>query len=261
MPKKKNPVKTAENAKRTAKQVKKTAEVTVKASKKVVQATKKAVEYTAKAVKVSVKAVISACKAVVAAVKGIVAAIAAGGWIAVLIIAIVVIAGLVIGSIVAIFMPQENEETPLYVVQTLDREFLEKRDKLISDKSYDTYECRGKTADDNEVIAVYLVKVNFDKDSKDPAITMSEKNKAILCEVYYKMNRLSTATEECREWEKVVTIDENRKEIITYEEKITTCYVVTIESYTPEEMADIYGFTTEQRDMLQAILYEVLPAL
>ncbi len=256
-----NPAKTAEKSAKVAKKAAKAAKETAKASKRAAEAAKKAAEYTAKAAQATVKAVIAACKAVVAAVKGIVAAIAAGGWVAVvIIIVIVVVAGLVIATFNGAFIPSDDGTTPLYEVQNIEREFLDRRDALIYEIPHDTYEIVGNPADDQEVIAVYLAKVNFDKDSLDPGVKMTEENIAELRRIYFDMNRLYTVEEERRELQYVTGTDENGEETETVIERITTCLVVTIEPYSVEEMADRYNFTAEQREALNIILYEAPPA-
>ena len=100
-------VKTAEHtakasiktSQQTAKAAQKTAQATVKASQKAAQAAKATAKATANAVKAAAKATIATVKAIIASTKALVAAIAAGGWIAVVIIMIVVL----LGSAVAMF--------------------------------------------------------------------------------------------------------------------------------------------------------------
>ena len=100
-------VKTAEHtakasiktSQQTAKAAQKTAQATVKASQKAAQAAKATAKATANAVKAAAKATIATVKATIAGTKALVAAIAAGGWIAVVIIMIVVL----LGSAVAMF--------------------------------------------------------------------------------------------------------------------------------------------------------------
>ena len=81
---------TEKAAKTTARTAKVTAKVAAKAAQKAAQAAKAAAQATVKFVKVAAKAIVAAVKATVAAVKGIVAAIAAGGWVAVVVILVIV---------------------------------------------------------------------------------------------------------------------------------------------------------------------------
>jgi len=106
---------------------------TAKTSVKAAQALKKSASAMVKSVQAVVKAVVAATKATVAAVKGVVAAIVAGGWVAVLIIVIMVLAALVAGSVYAIFVPDENSEITIYSVKSdLEREYHQKHSDLIA---------------------------------------------------------------------------------------------------------------------------------
>ena len=86
----KTAIKTTQQA---AKAAQKTAQATVKASQKAAQAAKAAAKATVAGVKAAVKAMIAAVKAIIAATKALVAAIAAGGWVAVMMILVVVLLG------------------------------------------------------------------------------------------------------------------------------------------------------------------------
>ena len=112
-------VKTAEHTAKTsiktsrqaAKTAQKTAQTTAKASKKAAKAAKEAAKQTAQATKTAVKAVVSTVKAIIAGTKALVSAIAAGGWIAVVIVLVVVL----LGSAVAMFGggSDSNSYTPV----------------------------------------------------------------------------------------------------------------------------------------------------
>lgn len=103
----KKSIKTAQNTKLLAKKgikttegvaknTKKVAKESIKMTHRVVRASKKAVQATIKATKLAIKAVVATVKAIIAGTKAIVAAIAAGGWVAVVVILIIVlIAGFV----------------------------------------------------------------------------------------------------------------------------------------------------------------------
>ena len=86
----KTAIKTTQQAAKTAQ---KTAQATVKALQKAAQAAKAAAKATVAGVKAAVKATIAAVKAIIAATKALVAAIAAGGWVAVMMILVVVLLG------------------------------------------------------------------------------------------------------------------------------------------------------------------------
>jgi len=88
----KTAIKTTEQTAKTAQAAAKTS---AKAAQKTAQAAKTTVKATAHAVKAAVKATVSAIKAIIAGTKALISAIIAGGWIAVLIILIVVLFGAV----------------------------------------------------------------------------------------------------------------------------------------------------------------------
>lgn len=77
----------------SAKAAQKTAQASVKATQKAAQAAKATAKATAQATKAAVKATVSAIKAIIAGTKALISAIIAGGWIAVLIILIIVLFG------------------------------------------------------------------------------------------------------------------------------------------------------------------------
>lgn len=98
----KKSIKTAEQV---AKNSKKVAKETIKMSQRVARATKKMIQITAKGVKIAVKATIATIKALIATTKVIISAIIAGGWIAVVIILVIV---LIAGLIAVIFNNDGN---------------------------------------------------------------------------------------------------------------------------------------------------------
>ena len=86
----KTSIKTTKQAAVTAQ---KTAKATAKTAQKAAQAAQKAAKATAEATKATAKAVVTAVKAIIASTKALVAAIAAGGWVAIVIILFVVLFG------------------------------------------------------------------------------------------------------------------------------------------------------------------------
>ena len=244
----KAPKKTVKGTKTAAKGAKTTAKATVKGTKaaakgsvKAAQLIKKAAIATAKFVKVAVKAIIAAAKAVVAAVKGIIAAIAAGGWVAVLIIVIIVIVALVVGSVYAIFIPAEDGEITVHSVKAdLEREYYQKQTEMIASYQYDILNYEGDIAKWNEVIAVYAVKLNLCDEPQEVA-TFDEDKAAQLKEIFWNMNRLSV-----REEERILQSGER--------EEIMKILVIKTTAMSAEEAADYYLFSQEQREALEVLL-------
>ena len=86
----KTAIKTTEQ---TAKAAQKTAKASAKAAQKAAQTARATAKATAKATKATVKATIAAVRAIIAGTKALISALIAGGWIAVVIILIVVLLG------------------------------------------------------------------------------------------------------------------------------------------------------------------------
>ena len=198
-------VKTAE---RTAKTTIKTAEATAKASQRMAQATAKAARVAAQAAraaakaavataKATAKAVAAAVKATIAAVKALVAAIAAGGWVAVLAIVIICLIGLLVGSVFGIFFSGEDTgtgQTMQTVVQEINTEYQDQLTTIRSNNAYDILEMSGTRAVWREVLAVYAVKTTTDPDNPQDVASMDDSKKALLKDIFWAMNTISSRT-------------------------------------------------------------------
>ena len=248
---------TAKATKQAAKASAKAAKAGVKMSVRVAQAIKRAAIATVKFVKVAVKAIIATAKAVIAGVKALVAAIAAGGWVAVLIIVIIVLVALVAGSIFAIFIPAEQNGITVYdVMGELDREFHNKEQELLANCQYDVLTYEGEMADWNEIVAIYAVKLNLDTENPQEIATFDEAKADELRNIYRTMNnvRLETRTETKEVKKQVRDENGNLKEVT---ETVTTTYVtVKRTGLTALQAADEYDFTEYQIEMLTMLLDE-----
>ena len=227
----------------------------VKGTVKAAQLIKRAAIATVKFVKVAVKAIIAAAKAVVAAVKGIIAAIVAGGWVAVLIIVIIVIVACIVGSVYAIFVPDEDSEITIYsVTRDLEREHHEKENELAATVYYDVLNYEGSIAGWEEVIAVYAVKLNLDSDNPQEVATFDESKAEALRVVFLDMHELSLMSETHTSYVTRQETDANGN-VVEVTEEINTVYVTVIT--TPKSAAQIaeeYGFTAQQKQMLTELL-------
>ena len=244
----------AKGAKTTAKAAVKGTKAAAKAAVKVAQLIKKAAIATVKFVKVAVKAIIAAAKAVVAAVKGIVAAIVAGGWVAVLIIVIIVLVACVVGSVYAIFVPAEDSGITIYSVKSdLEREYHPRQSELIANCQYDILNYEGDIAAWDEMIAVYAVKLNLDDEPQEIA-TFDEDKAAELKEIFWDMNSISLRTETQTNTVTRYEMDANGDLVEIQEE--ATVIVLTIEtvSMSVGEIADKYKFSNKQIELLYVLL-------
>jgi hypothetical protein len=199
-------VKTAEQTAKTAiktsqqaaKAAQKTAQATVKASQKAAQAAKATAKATAATIKAAAKATIAAVKAIIAAVKGLIAAIAAGGWVAVVVIIVLCLVALIAGSVFGIFFSGEDSGTGMSmqtVVQEINQEYDDRLEQEKNSVSYDVLEMSGSRAVWKDVLAVYSVKVNTDPDNPMEVATVDETKKQLLSDIFWEMNDISSRTE------------------------------------------------------------------
>ena len=182
--------------KTAAKGVKTTAKATVNGTVKAAQLIKRAAIATVKFVKEAVKAIITATKATIAAIKSIIAAIVAGGWVAVLIIVIIVIVAFIVGSVYAIFVPAEDSEITIFsVMRDLEQEHHKMENELAATVYYDVLSYEGSLAGWEEVIAVYAVKLNLDSEDPQEVATFDESRANALRAVFLDMHDLTLMRE------------------------------------------------------------------
>ena len=241
--------------KTAAKGVKTTAKATVKGTVKAAQLIKRAAIATVKFVKEAVKAIITATKATIAAIKSIIAAIVAGGWVAVLIIVIIVIVACIVGSVYAIFVPAEDSEITIFsVTRELEQEHHKMENELAATVYYDVLSYEGSLAGWEEVIAVYAVKLNLDSEDPQEVATFDESKAEAFRVVFLDMNELSLMSETHTSYVTRQESDANGN-VVKVTDEINTVYATVIT--TPKsaaQMAEEYGFTAQQNQMLTELL-------
>lgn len=98
-----------------------------KAAAQAAKRTQQAARTSIKAAKLTVRAMVTAVKTAISAVRTLIAAIAAGGWVAVLIILVICVIGLLVGSVYGIFSGDDSNTSqgiPVrQAVEVLDAEF------------------------------------------------------------------------------------------------------------------------------------------
>lgn len=230
-------IQTAERAGKTAK---KTAKTTAKASKKAVAAMKKAAEEAIQATKAIIKATIEAVKATIAAIKELVALIAAGGWVAVVIIVIICAVGLIASSVYAIFIPKDNGVSIQSVMRECEREREEWIEQLKVSVPYDCCHIEGQRADWKEVVAVWAVMCNVDVDEPENLAVLDEKAVKKLKSVYSEANRINAYAEtkartetvhQVAEDGTVIEVEMGKKEIILHIKQVVIPLNELIEKY------------------------------
>ena len=249
-------VKTAQT---TAKTAKVTAKASAKAAQKTVQAAKAAAKATVQAVKVAAKATVAAVKAIIAGTKALIAAIAAGGWVAVAVILVLCVIGLIAGSCFGIFFSGEDSgtgQTMRQAVLEINADYQSQIDTTRANLTYDKLEMSGSRAVWPEVLAVYAVKTTTDPDDPQEVATVDDSKKAILKDIFWQMNELSSRTESKTE-EVITETDDGHGNIVETATTVTRTYLyITVSHKTAEEMADHFNFTADQRQQLSELLAE-----
>lgn len=260
-------IKTAEQTARTtikttqaaAKTAQKTAQATAKAAKTAAQTARAAAKATAAGIKAAAKATAAAVKAIITGTKALIAAIAAGGWVAVVIILVICVIGLIVGSCFGIFFSGEDSgtgQTMRQAVQEINTGYQSQIDITRANLTYDKLEMSGSHAVWPEVLAVYAVKTTTDPDDPQEVATVDNGKKAILKDIFWQMNELSSRTESKTE-EVITETDDGHGNIVETTTTVTRTYLyITVSHKTAEEMADNFNFTADQRQQLSELLAE-----
>lgn len=269
--------------KTTEKAAIKTAEVSAKLSQKAAQAAVKAAQTAAKAAQAAAKAAAAAAKAaakaiaavikwIAAAVKALIAAIAAGGWVAVVIIVVVALIAVVLCLCFGVFSSNESADgTPMTdAIVSIDDEFtasIQARiDELTANADADVVEIlfTGDMEDENssvsnwaDVLGVYSVYATTGEDAAE-VISVTPKNIEKLRTVFYDMNNFSVTTEtetaeevEVDEYGAIVLDEDGKPKVKT----TTTLYInIEVTSLDYRDGADRYGFDESQMEMLMEIM-------
>ncbi len=244
----KNPIKTAQNTKETAR----TAEKTAKASKAAAKTAKEAVKATAEFIKEAGKAIVATVKAAVAAIKGLIAAIAAGGWISVVIIVVIVLIGGLVAATCEIFVPDENGGySVVYMMNACESEYGGKEAEIVNTVPHDYLVIHGEEADMKDIIAVYAVK---SKATGDKLLVADEKNQEIFREVFDYMYSISYHRSEIIEFVKVEKVDESGNTSYVIEE--VPRIILTIERKTKSayRAAEHFEFKKQQMQYLDTLM-------
>ena len=229
-------IKTSQQA---AKAAQRTAQATARAARAAAHAARIAARTAVVAAKAAIKATVAAVKAIIAATKALIAAIAAGGWIAVLVI---------------IVIDSGTGQTMQTAVQEINTEYQENLDEIKASNSYDVLEMSGSRAVWKEVLAVYAVKTTTDPDNAQEVATMDDEKLELLKDIFWQMNEISSSTS--TQTETVIeTSDDGNGNIVETETTVTQTYLyITVSHKTAEEMADQFGFNEDQREQMAELL-------
>ena len=198
-----------------------------------------------KAAKTAKEAGKKVLRAIVAAAEKLVAAIGTGGAAAVSVVVVILLVGMLFASPLGILFAGEDTGTEIKIpdaVATLNGEFTDEIYRIMEGNPYDALDLQeGMEAamlqNWRNVLAVYAVKVSTDEEHGLDVMTMDEEKLQLLREIFFDANKL--------EYELTTrTVDG---------ERITTLHI-SAQIKDAMQMADEYGFTAQQREMLEELL-------
>lgn len=249
-------------SKQAAKAAQKSAKAAAKAAQKAAQAARAAAKAAVKAAKAAVQLLIKIIKAIIAAIKALASAIAAGGWVAVVVIIVICLIALILCSVFGVFASGEDSGTGITMrtaVEEINAEYTQKIEDIKSSHTYDKLETSGTRAAWKEVIAVYAVWKNMaDTNPANPdepveVATVDKSKKEDLRKLFWEMNSVDYRTEKKNEKE-LVEVTENGKKV-KKEKNVTKTYLyITTSHLDLETMMDKKSFTAEQKKMCRALL-------
>jgi len=198
-----------------------------------------------KAAKAAKEAGKKVLRAIVAAAEKLVAAIGAGGAVAVSVVVVILLVGMLFASPLGILFAGEDTGTEIKIpdaVATLNGEFTDEIYRIMEDHPYDELDMQEgmETAmlqNWRNVLAVYAVKVSTDEEHGLDVMTMDEEKLQLLREIFFDANKLKYELT-------TRTVDGKR---------ITTLHI-SVQTKDAMRMADEYGFTDQQREMLEELL-------
>ena len=189
------------------------------------------------------KATATAIKAAAAAIKGLVAAIAAGGWVAVVIILLICLIALVVGSCFGLFFGSDSTGTGTSVTQavsTLNGEYLSHSQEIEDSNPHDRQEITSNdgvlSINWEDVLAVFSAKVTGAEDGAQVA-SLDDAQVQQLRDIMWEMNAVSSSTRTESHEVEVTEVDEDGNETTHTETVTETILEITITHKTPEEIA------------------------
>lgn len=224
----------AKTAQQAAKVAQKAAQATAKAAKAATQAVRTAAKVAVTGAKAAVKATATAIKAAAAAIKGLIVLIAAGGWIAVVIILLICLIALIVGSCFGLFFGAESTGTGISVTQavaTLNGEFQahiqEIEDSTAHDRQEITSNDGGLSINWEDVLAVFSAKVTGAENGAQVASLVDDQLDE-LRNIMWEMNAVTSSTRTESSEVEVTTTDEDGNETTHTETVAETILEITI---------------------------------
>jgi len=257
----KTAIKTSQAAVKTAMR---SAQTTVRTAQSAAQAARAAVV----AARVTIKAVIAALKAAIAAIRSLIALIAAGGWVALVIIIVICFVAFLVHSPLGIFFSGEDKDANVTqvanIVQEVNTDFDSKISAIkaenpdVDSMQIDYIGSADNTRIDNwmDVAAVFAVKTAMNRQNGMDVAVMDSARAELLKSVFWDMNSIFYKVEKTEKQETVTVNNDDgttSEEIDTKTEKILH---ITVTSKTAEQQAEAYGFTADQMQVMNEMMSE-----
>jgi murein DD-endopeptidase MepM/ murein hydrolase activator NlpD len=157
--------------------------------------------------------------------------------------------GLLIGSAFGIFFSGEDSgtgRTMPAVISELSAEFYGKVEEIKADNPHDELDIGAMAINWPEVLAVYAIHTGGATDVVTLDDARVDKLRTVLNDMVSLNHTLQTETRE--------NIVINEDGIETTEEEAITTLVISLTQKNPDEMADLYGFSEQQKQQLSELL-------
>ena len=216
-------------------------------------ATRTAIQVT----KVAIKAAVTTVKATVTAVKGLVSLIAAGGWVAVVIVLLIAVIGWLITAPMSIFFTGSDDQakTAQTVMAELEQETVDQIAQIQIDHGsdrdvkiiYEGSEDGSMIQNGADILAVYSVRISMNPKNPNEVITMDDQKEAVLRGTYHQMVVVSYRIAEVKPQETTASTETEKTKVAEELQIFVNC-----RSY--EEMISIFQLSAEQVAMLNELM-------
>jgi len=237
-----------------------TAKASAQASRKAAEAARQTSIAAEKAAFTVGKAVAEAGKAISAGISKLAAVLGAGGAVAVGVGIGLCLVGGILASSFGLFASNEQPsgnapaQTMREVILEINQEYQSRLDSITASTSHDRLEMSGSRAVWPEVLTIYAVKTNTDPDHPQEVATMNDEKKQLLKDIFWEMNSIDYRAEALEHKERTETAGEGG-EIIETEVTVTETFLyINVTHKTAEEMCVLYGFSDDQRALVDEML-------
>ena len=182
------------------------------------------------------KATAAAVKAIIAATKALIAAIAAGGWIAVLVVIVICLIGMIIGSCFGIFFSGEDSgtgQTMQTAVQEINTDYQDSWTRSRHPTAMTFWRCPVPARCGRKFWLFMPSRPPLTRTAQEVA-TMDDTKKQLLKDIFWQMNEISSSTDTKTETV-IETSDDGNGNIVETETTVTQTYLyITVSHKTAE---------------------------